>query len=238
VGNGSAELGELFRVEGEGGDDRLTVEGDLEHLYGLGRGMSSGQLVVRGPTGPLLGAEQSGGRIDVAGSVGDWAGAELRGGILSIRGDAGAFLGAAFPGSRLGMREGVILVEGSVGDDAGVLMRRGLIAIRNRAGGGLGRGMIAGTILVMGPIGPRAGAGMKRGTLVVPCLDRHPNDVLLPTFAAAGRFSAPFLTLYCRQLEAWGFAMPRAVSSAFFERYNGDRVVDGKAEILAAQLHP
>lgn len=235
VGNRPAELGELFRVEGQTGDERLTIAGDLEHIHGLARGMTSGTLIVGGNSGPSLGAEMSGGRIEVAGSVGDWAGAELRGGMMVVRGDAGSFLGSALPGSRSGMREGVILVEGSAGDDVGGQMRRGLIAIRGRAGGGLGRGMIAGTILALGPVGARAGAGMKRGTLVLPGLDREPEDVLLPSFAAAGRFPAPFLKLYYRQLAAWGFAVSGAVSSALLDRYNGDRVGDGQGEILAGQ---
>ena len=34
VGNGSMDLGELFRVEGTGGDDRLTIAGDLTHVHG------------------------------------------------------------------------------------------------------------------------------------------------------------------------------------------------------------
>jgi formylmethanofuran dehydrogenase subunit C len=154
-----------------------------------------------------------------------------------IRGDAGDFLGAAYPGSRLGMREGAILVEGSAGHEAGALMRRGLIAIRGAAGGGVGRSMIAGTILVLGSLGPRAGAGMKRGTLVAPCLDRDPEQLLLPGFAHAGHFSAPLLTLYYLQLEQWGFSVPRSVSTATLDRYNGDRVVDGQGEVLTGQIH-
>ncbi|MFO0890447.1 MAG: formylmethanofuran dehydrogenase subunit C [Isosphaeraceae bacterium] len=237
LGNTSVDLAELFRVEGGRGDDRLAIDGDLRHVHGLGRGMTTGHLEVRGDAGPLLGAEMSGGHIEVEGAVGDWAGAELRGGTLRIRGRAGDFLGAAHPGSRAGMREGVILVEGNVGDDSGLLMRRGLIAIRGRCGDGLGRSMIAGTILALGPVGARTGAGMKRGTLVLPGLDRAPGEALLPSFAPAGRFPAPFLALYYRQLDAWGFAIPRAVSSALLDRYNGDLVVDGHGEVLAATPH-
>ena len=159
----------------------------------------------------------------------------MRGGFIKIRGSAGAYLGAAYPGSRLGMREGVILVEGSAGDEVGSLMRRGLIAVRGAVGAGLGRGMIAGTILALGDAGRRLGAGMKRGTLVVPGLSQPPEDVLLPTFARAGRFRAPFLAVYYRQLAEWGFAVPGAVSSGLLERYNGDLIVGGQGEILAGR---
>jgi len=58
---------------------------------------------------------------------------------------------------------------------------------------------------------------------------------MLPTFAWAGRFRAPFLALYFQQLRAWGFAVPRAVSLAYLDRYNGDLVVGGRGEILAGQ---
>jgi len=235
VGNTAMELGELFCVQGTRGDERLTVEGDLNHVHGLGREMSRGHMLIRGNVGPGLGAEMTGGTIEVDGSAGDWAGAEMRGGLITIRGSAGSFLGAAYPGSRLGMRDGAILVEGSTGDDAGLLMRRGLIAIRGSAGAGVGRSMIAGTVIVLGPPGGRIGAGMKRGTLVLPSLPRPPEEHLLPTFARAGRFRAPFLTLYCQQLGAWGFSVPQAVSTAYLDRYNGDMVVGGRGEILAGQ---
>ena len=235
VGNSPVELGELFEVQGERGDECLTLEGDLEHVHGLARGMSLGKLIVRGNAGPELGAEMRSGAIDVEGSAGDWAGAELRGGVMRIRGSAGAYLGAAYPGSRLGMREGVILVEGSAGDEVGCLMRRGLIAIRGAVGAGLGHGMIAGTILVLGNAGRRIGAGMKRGTLVVPGLALPPDDVVLPTFTHAGRFRSPFLAVYYRQLAQWRFPVSAAISSAWLERYNGDLVVGGQGEILAGR---
>src|SRR5205085_2345838 len=39
VGNGSREVGELFRVDGDCGDSRLVAEGDLTRLRRLGAGM-------------------------------------------------------------------------------------------------------------------------------------------------------------------------------------------------------
>ncbi len=183
LGNSTVELGELFRVEGTRGDERLTIEGELSHIYGLGREMSVGKIIIRGDVGPQLGAEMTGGEIEVDGSAGDWAGAEMRGGLILIRGNTGSFPGAAYPGSRLGMRDGAILIEGSVGDDAGLQMRRGLIAIRGNAGAGLGRSMIAGTVLVLGSAARLIGAGMKRGTLVLPSLPGPPDEHLLPTFS-------------------------------------------------------
>jgi formylmethanofuran dehydrogenase subunit C len=231
IGNAVGEIGDVFRVGGDGGDGSLVFEGDLRHVRGLGQGMKSGSVVVRGPVGPRLGAEMSGGRIDVEGDVGGWAGAEMRGGELRIRGRAGDALGAAFPGSRLGMREGVILVEGSAGADVGLGMRRGLIAVGGDVGDGFGRAMIAGTLFACAGTGRRIGAGMKRGTVVLATPARHE---LLPTFARAGRFRPPFLALYLKRLRAWGFPVPETASAGPWERYNGDLVEGGQGEILVA----
>lgn len=79
VGNGSAELGELFRLEGDGGDGHLIFEGDLRPVRGLASGMVTGRVEVRGDVGPRLGSEMVGGSIEVEGSAGHWAGAEMRG---------------------------------------------------------------------------------------------------------------------------------------------------------------
>ncbi len=229
VGNASAEVGELFRVSGEGGDGRLVLEGDLSHLRGLGQALASGSITVRGPVGPRLGAEMTGGTIDVEGNVGGWAGAEMRGGVIRIRGNAGEGLGAAFPGSRVGMRDGVILVDGSSGDDAGLAMRRGLIAVSGASGKGLGRGMIAGSIFACGPVGTFPGASMKRGTIV---LMEGTEASLLPTFAPVGPVRPPFLAVYLKTLHRWGFRLPETAFSVPWERYNGDLVETGQGEIL------
>jgi formylmethanofuran dehydrogenase subunit C len=232
VGNTLAEVGELFRIEGEMDDGRLVIEGDLSSLRGLGRGMAAGRLTIRGDAGPHLGAGMAGGTIEVLGTAGDWAGAEMRGGMLHVRGGAGHGLGAAEPGSRLGMRDGVILVEGSIGDEAGLAMRRGLIAVLAAAGAGLGRAMVAGSIFAFGRVGPYPGAGMKRGTLALFGLQRPDAPLVLPAFLPSGRYRPPFVTVYLRQLRAWGFPVPEASFGGTFERYNGDVVARGQGEIL------
>jgi formylmethanofuran dehydrogenase subunit C len=229
VGNGSAEVGELFGVEGSAADGQVVIEGDLARVARLGQGMASGVLTVRGNAGSDLGAGMTGGSIEVFGTLGDWAGAEMRGGLLRIHGSAGHGLGAAHPGSRRGMREGAILVEGSVGDEAGLAMRRGLIAILGTAGDGLGRAMIAGSIFAFGPLGLAPGSGMKRGTLA---LFGSETPGLLPTFPMACRHRPPFVMLYLRQLVAWGFPVPAQAFTGTFERYNGDLVERGQGEVL------
>jgi formylmethanofuran dehydrogenase subunit C len=235
AGNVMVPLGVLAKIEGDGADGLLIFEGDLRRVAGLGSGMASGRIEVRGDIGPRLGAGMTGGEIEVSGSAGIWAGAEMAGGSIRIRGDAGDCLGAALPGSRLGMREGVILVDGDAGEDVGLAMRRGLIAVGRRTGPGLGRSMIAGSIFAFGPIGRAAGAGMKRGTLALFGGD-DPDGGLLPTFAPSGTFRPHTLSIYLRQLAAWGFAVPEAASSAPVRRYNGDLVEGGQGEILVVGL--
>jgi len=239
VGSTCVELGELFEVEieGDGSDDRLVLEGDLANVSRIGLGMASGTLEVRGDAGYRFAAEMAGGLADLHGSCLDWAGAEMSGGLLRIRGDAGGGLGAAYPGSRRGMREGVIVVHGDAGDDVGMLLRRGLIAVRGAVGAGLGRGIIAGTIFACGAVAGPAGVGMKRGTLVLLGLD-EPEPAVPATFAAAGGFAFPYLTLYERHLAGCGFELPTSVSAARLDRYNGDLAGGGQGEILASPPRP
>src|SRR4051794_12031651 len=75
AGNSTVELGELFRVEGDGGDGHLIFEGDLRPVRGLASGMASGRVQVRGDAGARLGSSMLGGSIEVEGSAGTWAGA-------------------------------------------------------------------------------------------------------------------------------------------------------------------
>ena len=232
IGNQDAELGDVFSVDRDG-SETLTLEGDLRHVRGIGRGMERGTLVVRGLAGPYLGAGMSGGEIEVHGDADDWAGAEMRGGLLRVLGNAGRFVGASYPGSRLGMRDGVILVAGDVGDEAGRRMRRGLIAVGGAAGEGFGRGLIAGSLFAFGTLGRFAGLGMKRGTIAA--LGAEPVDVL-PSFALTGRYRFPFLAVYLRRLAAWGFRVPPEVLSAELGRYNGDLADGGQGEILVRAL--
>ena len=80
-GNTSAEVGELFVVEGDRGDGHLVFEGDLRPVRAIGAGMASGRLTVRGDVGPRLALGMSGGAMTVEGSAGPWAGAEMCGRI-------------------------------------------------------------------------------------------------------------------------------------------------------------
>ena len=230
IGREAVTLGDLFRIERKGNDDRLVLEGDLSHARGIGAGMASGRMTVVGGGGPHLGAGMSGGEIEVNGDAGPWAGAEMRGGLIQIKGDAGDLLGAAYPGSVRGMRDGMILVEGSVGRDVGLALRRGVIAVGGASGEGLGRGMIAGSVFAFGAVGPLAGSGMKRGTLA--CVDPGSSYLPSPTFAGAGRHRFPFVTLFLRAIRDRGFPVPDGLEGREWERYNGDLLEGGRGELL------
>lgn len=232
LGNTTAEVGELFATDGDPDDGHIILEGDLRPIRAIGAGLASGRITVRGDVGPRSGLGMSGGTLAIEGSAGPYAGAEMSGGLLRIAGDAGHGLGAALPGSRRGMTEGVILVRGSAGDDVGLAMRRGLIAVGGQVGVGAGRWMIAGSLFAFGPVGPTVGMGMKRGTIALFGVPTPADPGLLPTFAPSGRDRPPFLTVYLKELAAWGFDVPAPVFSGRLSRYNGDRADRGQGEIL------
>jgi formylmethanofuran dehydrogenase subunit C len=230
-GNAQVPLGEFFAVEGDAGDGDVVVEGDCRRVKWLGAGMTTGRLTIQGDVGMHLGSEMKGGEITAHGSAGDWVGAEMRGGRIHVHGDAGHLVGAAYRGSRLGMRGGVILIDGKAGNEIGATLRRGLIAIGGAGGDFPGVSMIAGSIFLFGPSGVRPGAGMKRGTLAF--LGGPP--ALLPTFRYACTYQPVFLSIYLRQLRAWGFPVEERFLHGRWRRYSGDLVALGKGEILTWQ---
>ena len=229
-GNAPAPLGEFFDVEGDAGDGEIVVEGDCGRVKHLGAGMTRGRLTVHGDVGMHLGAEMTGGEIVVHGNAGDWVGAEMRGGRIHLHGNAGSHAGGAYRGE-VGMRGGVLLIDGNAGDEVGSRMRRGLIAVGGAVGDFPGASLIAGSLFLFGPMGGRPGAGMKRGTIA--CLGAKPD--LLPTFRPACTYAPVFLSLYLRQLRAWGFAVEERFLTGSWRRYCGDLVSLGKGEVLVWQ---
>jgi formylmethanofuran dehydrogenase subunit C len=200
-------VGDLFDVAGTA-DEGLVLEGDLGRFDGIGAGMSSGELVVRG-------------------DVGAWGGGEMSGGVLRILGNAGARLAAAYPGDRVGMRGGEIVVTGDAGEEAGAGMRRGLVALGGRAGDGAGLRMLAGTVVALGGIGAEAGLGNKRGTLV----SGRPVQPL-PSYAFASRFSPPALRLQLLRVRSLGLDVDDSLLDGPWARWSGDRTELARGEIL------
>ena len=226
VGNGSAELGELFSVwRGEAADGRLILEGDLRHVRRIGRGMASGEIAIDGDVGPGLGQGMLSGTISVVGAVGNSAGAAMRGGMIRIKGSAGDNLGGSDSGARAGMREGVILVEGAIGHDAGLAMRRGLIAVTGPAGDGLGRGMIAGSIFAFGSVDIGLGAGMKpRDARPVRVGFAPDRSHVFAERAGTGRRSSRSTSVSSNPGDS---PCRRRFSPGPSPRYNGDRAAEG-----------
>lgn len=220
-------LGDLFDVEGRGGDN-ITVAGDLRHVKKIGHGMSMGSITVDGDVGPHLGSYMSGGEIVAEGKAGDWVGAHMKGGRIIVKGDCGHFVGGAYSGETKGVTGGTIVVQGSVGREVGTRMRRGLIVVMGDTGEFAAANMIAGSILVFGRLGERPGAGMKRGTIAA--FGEAPE--LLPTFRYACRFEPVFLRFYLRRLSEWGIWAETDLMDSCFRRHVGDVNGVGKGEIL------
>jgi formylmethanofuran dehydrogenase subunit C len=228
IGADECALGDLFRITGDSSDAEIELEGDLRNVRELGRGMTSGRLIVHGDVGAYLGAELSGGQIEVFGSADVGAGVAMRRGLIRIRNGCGDHVGGPWPGQEVGMRGGMLLVDGDLGAFAGEAMRRGLIAARGAAGDALGRNMIAGTILALGEIGNDPGIGMKRGTILA--LGGHLKDPNPSGFRSTGTVSAHWFALYARALNDVGFATPAPPGR--FLRYNGDTLANGLGELL------
>jgi len=228
LGRRHRQLGDFFKVEGDGADE-ILIQGDLSHVKRIGQGMTHGKIEIQGNVGMHLGCAMSGGEISVQGDVGAWAGAKMSGGTLWVRGSAGAMLGGPYTGETRGMRGGVIVIEGNAGPRAGERMRRGLIVIQGEAGELAGARMIAGSIIVLGKLGARPGAGMKRGTIVAL---GGLKDGLLPTFHYACAYQPAFLRFYLRRLRDMGLPITQAHIEGNYRRYAGDVNTIGKGEIF------
>ncbi|WP_213698719.1 formylmethanofuran dehydrogenase subunit C [Acetomicrobium sp.] len=227
VGNESADLGDVFEVKYEG-DEALIFEGELKHVKGIGEGMTSGLIMVKGDAGMHLGQRMKGGTIVVNGNLEPRCCCEMSGGTVIVKGNAKAMLGSPLPGNSKGMRGGMIIVFGSVGNRVGEGMRRGLIAVTGDAGDFAGANMIAGTIVVFGKLGLNSGGGMKRGSIV----SIGGTDRVLSTFDCSCLYSPTYLKLYFKYLRDRGFPMNDEIFNGLYRRYVGDMSSLGKGEIL------
>jgi formylmethanofuran dehydrogenase subunit C len=230
LGRRTLPLAELFKIEG-GPGSRLVFAGDCERLDGIGRGLTSGLIVVEGDAGHETAAGQSSGQVQIAGSVRDHAAMGMRGGVLEIGGHAGAYLGTPPPGERLGLRGGLVTVGGSVGERAGDRMRRGMIFVSGDAGAACGARMVAGTIAVAGRLGPLPGLRMRRGTIIAGVAGEGVPD----TFAETGRGDLTIFKLLAKRLAPAAAWLGPMLTAAPLRRLVGDLAVDGKGEILLAE---
>lgn len=227
-GNKEKPLGELFEVSDDN-SDTITVTGTVPNVKGIGKGMTTGSIVIEGDCGMHLGAQMKGGTITVKGTCADWAGAEMRGGEIFIQGDAGNCVGGAYRGSKSGMNKGLIVVKGSAGNEVGELMKKGIIVIEGNTGALTGCGMKGGTIFCYGHAGNRIGAFMERGSIVL-----YNEPQLLPTFTQNAVYNPTWLRVFLLDLQKTQYSIPikKAHIEGLYTRYNGDISELGKGEIF------
>lgn len=227
-GNRKLRTDEVFAIEGEDISSIVFRDASAKLDY-IGKGQTSGAILVEGDAGAYLGMAAKGGVINVSGSVGAYAACELKNGEINIGGDAGDFLGAALPGNKKGMQGGVVIVKGNAGDRVGDHMRRGAILIEGNAGAYLGSRMTAGTIGVLGEVGVYPGYAMKRGTLL---LLKAPAN-LPATFNDCGSHTLGFLPLLLKGFQGYKTQFGALADTVKrVRRYAGDMSGAGKGEIL------
>ncbi|MFH2112738.1 MAG: formylmethanofuran dehydrogenase subunit C [Candidatus Bathyarchaeota archaeon] len=237
-GNKTHSLSEFFNVEGKVAetpeDQHIVVDGDAGHVKYIGKGMTSGRVVVQGDAGMHTGAQMAGGDLTITGSVGDWLGAEMKGGLIRVLGDAGNQAAAAYRGSSEGVTGGCALVKGSVGSEACSFMRRGMVVVGGDTGPFTGVHMNGGEVFVFGELGKRAGAQAKGNGGFIACFGGVRE--VLPTYIYETTYTPTFMRLYLRQLsENLGVEEAARFIDAPMCRYRGDMAVGGSAEILVAE---
>lgn len=227
-GNKEKSVGDLFEVSDDG-KDTITIAGPVPTVKDIGKGMTTGEIVIQGDAGMHLGAQMKGGKIVVQGNVSDWAGAEMKGGEIIIHGDAGNGLGAAYRGSKSGMNKGLIVVKGNAGDECGTLMKKGIIVIEGNCGQFAGCSMKGGTIFCYGLAGERTGALMERGSIVL-----YNSLEFLPTFTYNATYNPTWLRVFLMDLKKKGYDIPikKEHIQGLYKRYNGDLSELGKGEIF------
>lgn len=229
-GNRKLRTDEVFAIAGEDAAN-IVFKNSSAKLDYIGKGQTSGRIVVEGDAGAYLGMALKNGMIDVSGNVGAYAACEMKNGEINIAGNAGDFLGAALPGNKKGMQGGIVIVKGNAGDRVGDHQRRGAILIEGNVGAYLGSRMTAGTIGVLGEVGAYPGYAMKRGTLL---LLKAPTAIPA-TFNDCGSHTLGFLPLLLKGFQGYKTQFGALADSVKrVRRYAGDMSGAGKGEILVA----
>jgi len=227
IGSREYAWSEVFEIEGDPGAS-WALPG-TENYLNLGAGLGSGHLRVDGHTGDYAGMQMCGGHLEILGSAGHSLGAGMQGGLITVTGDAGPQVGGSCLGSFDGMTDGEILIDGSTGPRAGFRMRRGLIAC-HRCEEHAGYQMQAGTLVIRhGPIAS-PGLSIKRGSILL--LDPHAELTWLPYFQPDCVYRPTFVQILLGRLQTLGWNLPEDARHGKYQLYTGDRLANGKAEIL------
>jgi formylmethanofuran dehydrogenase subunit C len=94
--------------------------------HGVGEGMISGAVRIRGDAGVGAGAAMTGGTLAIYGSAGHRCGAGMRGGGIFVRGSVGDETG-------VGALGGMIVIGGNAGEELGDAMNNVTVFIRGNA---------------------------------------------------------------------------------------------------------
>ncbi len=230
IGRHHYPLSDVFEIEGDPSSS-WTLPGAPNYLH-LATGLGSGVLRIQGDAGDYAGQQMQSGRLEIHGSAGHSLGAGMQGGLITVTGDAGPHVGGPCHDAHVGMRDGEIIIQGTAGPRAGFRLRRGLIAAR-RCEEHVGNHMQAGTIVVFeGPL-PKPGLSMKRGTIL--CLDPKAEVTWLPYFLPDCVYRPVFVQILLGRLLALGCKLPDGARHGAYQLYSGDRLSNGKAEILQWQ---
>ena len=158
IGNETANVGEIFDVEGSFSNQAVVLENSNSQMDYVGHALATEvELTIKGSVGHFAGAELAGGKLVIEGNTQNYAGCSMRKGLLEISGNANDYLGGAYAGDKKGMNGGTILVHGNSGDFTGDLLRRGTIMVVGNIGNYCASRMIAGTVTNLGTIGKQVG---------------------------------------------------------------------------------
>ena len=230
IGSREYRWGEVFEIEGDP-TSTWTIPGAVNYLN-LAAGLTTGLLRVVGHAGDYAGMKLAGGRLEINGSAGHSVGAGMQGGLIKVTGDAGPQVGGPCPDSIDGMTDGEIIIAGAASPRAGFRMRRGLIAA-NQGAEQAGYQMLAGTLVVFrGPL-PSPGLSMKRGTILI--LDPNIEPTWLPYYQPDCVYRPVIVQVLLGRLHALGWTLPEGSRHGRYQLYTGDRLNNGKGEILQWQ---
>jgi glutamate synthase domain-containing protein 3 len=115
-------LGDYAFAFNAGADIRVT--GAVGH--GVGEGMMSGAVRIRGDAGVGSGVAMTGGTLAIYGTAGDRCGAGMRNGGIFVRGNVGDETG-------VGALGGMIVIGGDAGENLGDAMSNVTVFIRGKA---------------------------------------------------------------------------------------------------------
>lgn len=229
-------LGDLFDIAVTQSDaPSLTIDGDVPWLDRVGANMTEGTLTVHGNAGDHAGMKMSGGELHIHGDAGVFAACEMQGGRMAIHGNAGDFAASALPGDMEGITGGTLTIHGNAGARLADRMRRGTVLVAGDAGDFAASRLVAGSVCIGGNAGAHLGYGMRRGTVLLMNMTETPSRIP-PTFTEGGHGFDVFWRLFTRMLAHEIAPFATLAGHVLPRRYAGDLAVDGRGELLIANV--